>query len=145
MVTQVLVLAIQNSVDRRDLGTATAGANFFRAMGGSVGVAVFGAIFANRLGYWLPRRVPVHLAGRFDLTGLLGSPAAIRALPAAVREGVMQAVAQSVHVVFLAATPMAVIGFVIALFLREHPLRTWGQTTGEKAGNAHSATEKATA
>lgn len=49
MVTQVLTVAIQNSVDRRDLGIATASANLFRSLGGAVGVAVYGAIFAGRL------------------------------------------------------------------------------------------------
>jgi EmrB/QacA subfamily drug resistance transporter len=50
MVTQVLTIAIQNAVDRSDLGIATATANLFRSLGGSVGVAVFGAIFASRVG-----------------------------------------------------------------------------------------------
>ena len=49
MVSQVLTLAIQNAVDRRDLGIATASANLFRSLGGSIGVAVFGALFAARL------------------------------------------------------------------------------------------------
>jgi EmrB/QacA subfamily drug resistance transporter len=50
MVSQILAVAIQNSVDRADLGIATASANLFRSLGGSVGVALFGAIFASRLG-----------------------------------------------------------------------------------------------
>ena len=52
---QVLTLAIQNAVERRDIGIATGSANLFRALGGSVGVALFGAIFAARLDTWLPR------------------------------------------------------------------------------------------
>jgi predicted MFS family arabinose efflux permease len=50
MVTQVLILAVQNSVDRRELGVATATTGFFRALGGAVGAAVLGAIFASRAG-----------------------------------------------------------------------------------------------
>ena len=49
MVMQVLVLAVQNAVDYRDLGVATSGATLFRSIGGSLGTAVLGAIFANRL------------------------------------------------------------------------------------------------
>jgi MFS family permease len=48
MVTQVLVVAVQNSVDRRELGVATAATGFFRALGGAVGAATLGAVFAAR-------------------------------------------------------------------------------------------------
>ncbi|MDB5076678.1 MAG: drug resistance transporter, EmrB/QacA subfamily, partial [Chloroflexi bacterium] len=92
MVTQVLVLAIQNVVDRRELGTATAAANFFRSMGGAVGVAVFGTVFANRLGYWLPRSVPTHVLGHLSPAALQASPGSIRTLPPAVQHGVALAV-----------------------------------------------------
>ena len=50
MVTQVLITAVQNSVERRDLGIATATTGFFRALGGAVGAAVLGAVFAARAG-----------------------------------------------------------------------------------------------
>jgi len=55
LVMPVLVLAVQNAVHPRDLGTATSASTFFRSIGGSFGVAIFGAIFANRLGFWLPK------------------------------------------------------------------------------------------
>jgi len=145
MVTQVLVLAIQNAVDRRELGTATASANFFRAMGGSVGVAVFGAVFANRLSYWLPRSVPKHLLGHLSPTVLQSSPAVIHTLPPAVRDGVAQAVAHSVDTVFLVAAPIAAIGFLVVLFLQEYPLRTWGQDTPGATGDKAAQGEKASA
>jgi MFS family permease len=48
-VMQVLVLAVQNSVEPRDIGTATSGATFFRSIGGAFGTAVFGAVWAARL------------------------------------------------------------------------------------------------
>ncbi len=123
MVTQVLILAVQNAVDRRDLGTATASANFFRSLGGSVGVAVFGAVLASQLRYWLPRQVPGGLAGDLDTSTLLSSPARIHALPAAAREGVAQAVAHGVSAVFLVATPIAALALLLVFFLKEHPLR----------------------
>jgi EmrB/QacA subfamily drug resistance transporter len=49
-VSQVLVMAVQNSVDRRELGTATAATSFFRALGGAIGAAFLGAVFAARAG-----------------------------------------------------------------------------------------------
>ena len=97
MVTQVLTIAIQNSVDRSDLGIATATANLFRALGGSVGVAVFGAILAGRIG----------TAGT-DASRLPASP---------------ETVADALSTVFLVATPVAAVGLAVALLLHEVPLR----------------------
>jgi hypothetical protein len=127
MVSQVLVLAIQNAVDRRELGTATAAANFFRGLGGAVGVAVYGTVFANRLGYWLPRSLPRPILGHLSPTVLHASLGMIHTLPPAVRDGVAQAVAHSVTTVFLIATPIAALGFLVVLFLKEYPLRTCNQ------------------
>jgi len=89
MVSQLLVLAIQNAVDQRDIGIATASANLFRALGGSVGAAVFGAIFASRVS-------PGAGAG---------------------------AIADGLDTVFLAAAPVAALGLLAVLFLKERPLR----------------------
>ena len=49
MVMQVLVLAVQNAVPYEQLGVATSGATLFRSIGGSVGTAILGSIFTNRL------------------------------------------------------------------------------------------------
>jgi MFS family permease len=127
MVTQVLVLAIQNAVDRRELGTATAAANFVRGAGGAVGVAIFGTAFADRLGYWLPRSVPGRLLGHLHPAVLQASPGTVRTLPPLVRDGVAQAVAHAVDTVFLIAAPIAALGFLVVLLLKEYPLRGWGQ------------------
>jgi MFS family permease len=140
MVTQVLVLAIQNGVDRRDLGTATASANLFRGAGGAVGVAIFGTAFTDRLGYWLPRSVPSRLLGHLNPSVLQASPGTIRTLPPAVQDGVAQAVAHSVATVFLIAAPIAALGLLIALLLKEYPLRSWGQ---QGAGQMGKGAEKA--
>ena len=123
MVTQILVVAIQNAADRREIGTATASANLFRALGGSVGVAVYGAVFSAGLRHWLPIRLPESTSARIDAHGLQASPDQIRGLPGAARDGIAQAVADSLHTVFLVAAPIAVAGFVVALLLRELPLR----------------------
>jgi EmrB/QacA subfamily drug resistance transporter len=122
MVMQVMVLAVQNAADRRDLGTATSAANFFRSMGGSFGVAIFGAILASQLASWLPRLLPPG-AGGVDPKALQGSPGQIRALPAPVRDAVVAAVANSLHVVFLSAIPLTAAAFATVLFLKERPLR----------------------
>jgi EmrB/QacA subfamily drug resistance transporter len=124
MVMQVLVLAIQNAVDPRDLGAATSSATFFRSMGGSFGVAIFGAIFANRLGYWLPKLVPAHALGAGSPTAIVhASPARLRALPPDVHAGLIDAFSRSLHSVFLWAIPFAACAFLLTLLLREIPLR----------------------
>jgi EmrB/QacA subfamily drug resistance transporter len=96
LVSQVLTVAIQNAVDRRDLGVATASANLFRSLGGSVGVALFGAVFASRLGTG-----PEHLAG-------VGAAE----------------VASALHTVFLIGAPVALLGLLVVLTLHEKPLQT---------------------
>ena len=123
MVGEVLIQAVQNAVDQRELGTATGAANLFRALGGSVGVAVYGSIFTGQLRAWLPRLVPPELLGRLNPSSLQASPAAIHGLPQAAREGVTLAVAHGLSTVFLAAAPIAALGFLCALFLQERPLR----------------------
>src|SRR3954454_14196500 len=86
MVSQVLMVAIHNAVERRDLGIATASANLFRSLGGAVGVAVFGAIFAGRLDVWLPRELPGGGAP-VDAQSLQASPDALASMPAGVQHG----------------------------------------------------------
>jgi EmrB/QacA subfamily drug resistance transporter len=122
MVSQVLIVAIHNAVDRRDLGIATASSNLFRALGGSVGVAVFGAIFAARLDVWLPRELPAG-AGAIDAERLQAGPETLASMPAAVQDGVGAAVAHALGTVFLVAAPVAALGVLVVLFLKEVPLR----------------------
>jgi EmrB/QacA subfamily drug resistance transporter len=121
-VSQVLIVAIQNAVERRQLGTATAGANFFRSLGGSIGIPVYGAIMTAQLNHWLPRRVPQSASQRLNSDTLLSSPAAIRALPHAARVGVADAVSHSVTTVFTALIPVSAISLLIVLFLKEKPM-----------------------
>jgi EmrB/QacA subfamily drug resistance transporter len=115
MVSQVLTVAVQNGVQRSDIGIATASANLFRALGGSVGVALFGAIFASRLDASLP--------GDVDAQRLQASPESLQALPAALRDGIEAAVAHGLHTVFLVAAPVAALALLVVLALREVPLR----------------------
>ena len=140
---QVTILVVQNSVDHRDLGVATAAAQFFRQMGGAFGVAAFGAIMNYRLATDLPALVPPRALAEVggEISALLSSPAAIRALPEAVATGVRAAVEGAVHSVFVWAVPPMVIGFCLAWFLREIPLRetVGAASVAEGAGEALDA------
>jgi EmrB/QacA subfamily drug resistance transporter len=122
MTMQVLLIAVQNAVNHADLGVATASVNFFRQMGSMFGVAAFGAIFATHLRSYLEKKLPAA-AHRVDPTSLANSPAQIRALPPGVRTVVVHGLASSIHVVFLVAVPILVIGWVTSWFLRQIPLR----------------------
>jgi EmrB/QacA subfamily drug resistance transporter len=123
MVMQVLVLAVQNAVDRGDLGAATSASAFFRSMGGAVGVAVFGALLSHRL-----RELP---------SDVLGTPDAIHQLPPPVRDEVVEAFAGSLQTVFLAAVPFTLVGFLVVLFLPE--LRLHSATDQPSGVNADVA------
>jgi EmrB/QacA subfamily drug resistance transporter len=121
LVMQVLILAIQNSVESRDIGIATATSMFARQLGGAVGLALLGSILNNRLAHWIPRLVPE--GADIDLTTLRGRPETLVHLDAATRHGVVDAFARSLHSVFLWSVPVAAIAIVLALRLRENPLR----------------------
>ena len=124
MVMQVLVLAAQNAVEYRDLGTATANVNFFRSMGSAFGVAVFGSLLTNRLDYNLPRLLPATNSSALSAGRLLGSsPAQLHALPAPVQHAAIQAFAMSLHTMYLWVVPMSVVGFALTWLLRDIPLR----------------------
>ena len=118
MVMQVLVLAVQNAVDYRYLGVATAGSTLFRQVGGSIGVAAFGAIFANRLRDELAARLP---GGARVPT--VANPAVIRALPAPLHRAFVDAFAVSLRPVFLAAAGISLAAFILTWWLPEVPLR----------------------
>jgi EmrB/QacA subfamily drug resistance transporter len=122
LVMQVLVLVVQNDVGRADIGVATSTATFFRSVGGSFGVAIFGTIFASRLAtelQHLPRSVVAQLG-----SGVHISPAQVRNLPPAVHTDFLYAFAHALHGVFLWGTALAIVPFVLSWFLKEVPLRT---------------------
>jgi EmrB/QacA subfamily drug resistance transporter len=130
-VMQVLVLAIQNTVEHRDLGAATSAANFFRSIGGTFGTAVFGAVFSARLTAVLTNLLPPGAAEGIDPTTLARAPQAIARLEPSIREAVVGGIAQAVQTVFLVAVPVAVLGFLLALALREVPLRDTAHIGGD--------------
>jgi EmrB/QacA subfamily drug resistance transporter len=121
---QVLLLAAQNSVPYSQLGVATSIATFSRSIGGSIGVAVFGTVFNNRLAANLPKYVPAGALAKLHGAAVTANPTVVKHLPPAVRSGLRIAFSNSLHVVYLAAVPFAVVAFLLALRLREVPLRT---------------------
>jgi EmrB/QacA subfamily drug resistance transporter len=105
MVGQVLIIAVQSTVDRRQLGLAMAVTGFFRALGGAVGAAVLGAVFAARVGHAGSGTLALAHGGRFHVIA-------------------------GVHTVFLAAAPIALLALLIVLALKEVPLRGAGKPPG---------------
>lgn len=116
------VLAIQNGVPRGQLGVATAATQFFRSIGGLVGVATLGAVMTHRLSGELARRLG-DAAGRLDPQRLLQADQVLR-LPQNLRGGIRLSLASAIHTVFEVALPVMGAAFLIALFLKEMPLRT---------------------
>jgi MFS family permease len=138
MTMQVLLLVAQNSVDYSELGVATSLAAFGRSIGGAVGVAIGGTILSSRLDHNLttqltkiPRQAlsgPGIQAAIAKVHGgsVTASPALIKAFPPAVQNAVKVGFSDSLHVVFLASVPVAALGVIGALLLKEVPLRGAG-------------------
>lgn len=118
MVMQVLVLAVQNSVHFKHMGVATSGVTLFRSIGGSIGVAAFGAIFSNGLHARLAASLPANAA----LPHSLG-PTTVHELPVALRHDYLQAFGGALHMVYLVAAAIVVLAFVLAWLLQDVPLR----------------------
>ena len=138
-VMQVLILAVQNAADYRDLGVATASATLFRSMGGTIGVPIFGAIFTNQFASRLTAHLPPDVAGK--LPSHLG-PGQIATLPPAIRDPYIAAYSDSLHPVFLIAAVLALAAFGFTWFLEERPLR---QTVAEQGiGDSFASPRDAT-
>ncbi|MFE3182222.1 MFS transporter [Streptomyces violascens] len=137
LVMPVLILAVQNAVDPADLGTATSANNYFRQIGGSVGAAVFGTLFTNRLAHALTERLPagVHLPDPESIT-----PQLVHAMPPALRDGYIRAYADAMPRIFLYLVPVLVLGFVLAFFLKEKPLVSQNTPAAETAPLPHART-----
>ncbi|MEU6686367.1 MDR family MFS transporter [Streptomyces sp. NPDC046832] len=124
LVMQVLVLIVQNAVPYADLGVATSGATFFRSIGAAFGVSVFGTVFAGRLGDQLTDAFRgATLPPGTSVDTLEADPRGIAALPSDLRPPALHAYAVSITDVFLYAAPVALLGFVLAWFLKEDRLR----------------------
>lgn len=135
---QVLTIAVQNTVDYADLGTATSGVTFFRTLGSSFGTAVFGTIYANTLKPNLTDGIAAAAkAGGADPAALARaaqSPEGLKSLPSATAAPIVQAYADSLHTVFLWTVPVAVVGFLVALFLKQVELRDTARSSSTDMG-----------
>ena len=145
---QTMVIALQNSIDFKELGVATTSNTFFRSLGSVFGAAVFGTILTNRLGHYLVKDFAALGATNpaavtdFDaskLEGVTNNTAILADLPPLIQQTVLQSFVNSFHVVFLVAAPIIAIGIFFALKLREVPLRTtmqFKEAKEEAAGEA---------
>ncbi|WP_309060571.1 MFS transporter [Streptomyces sp.] len=134
MVMPVLVLAVQNSVRPGDLGTATSANNYFRQIGGSVGAAVFGTLFADRLTDALDEHLPAHAGAAPDAESI--TPQLVHALPPELRDAYIRAYADAMPRIFLYLVPVLVLGLLIAFFLKEKPLVSHNAPTADPAQEA---------
>jgi hypothetical protein len=127
---QITSLIAQNSVDPRDMGVASSSRTFFQQIGGSIGVSLFGVIFARQLASAIAAKLPgAHLStsgGQLD-------PATVNHLPAAVRHAAFFGISHALDSVFLWSVPTAAVIFVLAWLIREIPLRGSVEAPGETA------------
>ena len=131
---QMVSLIAQNSVQQKDMGVASSARMFFQQIGGSLGVAAFGAVFASRLTSSL--RTAAGSGVRISVGGGQLDPATVDKLPAPIRHDVFYAIAHAVQSVFFWAAPAAVLIFLLALLIKEVPLR--GRAPAQGAGEAAS-------
>jgi EmrB/QacA subfamily drug resistance transporter len=123
-IMQVLVIIAQNGVPHGEIGVATAGATFFRSIGGSFGTAIFGAIFSNILiGNLASHLHGVRLPNGFSAAN--ATPATLSQLPAVVHDGFIAGYAQSIQTVFLIAVPIAALAFLASWLIPQVELHRW--------------------
>ena len=145
---QTIVIALQNSVDFKDMGVATSSNTFFRSLGSVFGTALFGAILSNRLGHYLivgreelaaSNPTAALSFNSSDIEKIKQNTSVIGQLPPEAQTTALYAFVNSFQVVFLVAAPITTFGFLLALFLRETPLRTnkdYAAAREESAGEA---------
>ncbi len=138
LVMQVLVLVVQNDAAPSDIGVVTSTATFFRSVGGSFGVAIFGSVFASRLSDQLAK-LPSAVTSRLG-SGVHIDPAQARQLPPEIHTAFLNAFAHSLQGVFLLGTALAVIPFLLSWALPEVPLRTSNAPAGAPGDVEHERT-----
>jgi EmrB/QacA subfamily drug resistance transporter len=121
---QTTLLISQNSVELKDMGVASSTATFARSIGGSFGVALFGAVFTDRMKDDITRRLGEPAAAMVDQGGGSFQPGQLDQLPSQVKEGLLHAVAYGTSGLFWWALGFAVVIPVLAWFVKEVPLRT---------------------
>jgi MFS family permease len=136
---QVVVTAVQNSVDRRHMGVATASVTFFRSMGAAIGTALLGAILNIQLKHHLSEIVGAAGGGAGQIN--TNDVTAIQALPEPIKSWVLEAFTRSIDDVFLVAVPFMAVAFIIALTMREKPLKGRGQHSDSATSSASGGTD----
>jgi MFS family permease len=122
---QIVVTAVQNAIERRDMGAATSSVTFFRTMGGAFGTAIFGAVLTGRLGHHLATtEAAAVLPSGADEAQIANNVQTIQALPEAAREVVVGAWVDALQEVFYVALPFVAAAFVLAWFIPELRLKT---------------------
>jgi EmrB/QacA subfamily drug resistance transporter len=141
MLMQVLVLIAQNAVDYQYLGVATSTSTLFRSIGGSIGLAIFGNVFATELNTELAKRLPAGV--QLPAAGI--NPRALDQLPPAIRTLILPAFTSALHPVFLLAAALGAMAFVLTWALKEIPLRQVGpKSSAEGIGEAFAMPRSAT-
>jgi EmrB/QacA subfamily drug resistance transporter len=134
MIMQVPVIIVQSTSDYKDLGVATSGVSFLRTLGSSFGVALFGTIYASGL----PDRLATALAEHPFPPGvdprLAQSVQGLHSLPPELKAPIIDAYVGALHQVFLIAAPVGLLSLLVALFLKEVPLRDTSRAAA--AGNS---------
>jgi MFS family permease len=150
---QPLILAVQNSLTLRDMGSGTATATFFRSLGGSVGVAALGAVLSNKLASALTplvkaalKQLPPSVAQRFagQASNIsINDPASIRALPGPLRAAIQHGFVQTLHPIFLVAGLVALIAVALCVILPNRELRGAATPGGPEDGELREASAEA--
>ena len=144
---QTIVIALQNAVDFRDMGVATSSNTFFRSLGSVFGSAIFGAVLNNRLTHYMasgftnlahtnPGLMATINVSPSGITNMIANPKGVQVI---VHNTALDAYVNAFHIVFYAAAPITALGFILALMLRELPLRTshdYAAAREEAAGEA---------
>jgi hypothetical protein len=134
-------IASQNAVEFHDLGVATATVMFFRSLGGSFGLAIFGTILNSTIRAEIPKRIDIEPS---EASSIIRSPAEISALPAASKQAVIDSLALGVSRIYWVCAAVMVCAIVLAVVLREQPLRMRaGLSDAMEAPNATADTPTA--
>ncbi len=144
MAMQNIVIALQNAIDMKDIAVGTSSNTFFRSIGATIGVAAFGAIYANVLTHTITKSLmplaqanPTAMPSKAQLTAMQQNPNLLfnGSVPGPIQHAILNSYTHAFHVVFLTAVPLVLLGFFFALALRETPLRSGAamETAREKA------------
>ena len=126
---QILVLIVQNEFPHAIVGTATAANNFFRQIGSTLGASLVGALFTSRLAADLAAQLPK--VDNINMNRI--TPEFVQHLDAGTRSIITTAYSDALVPIFLYVVPLLVVGFVLMLTLKEHPLATKVNHTGHPA------------